>query len=169
MGCVFGPDGSYGSRSRCLGPVVHILGGLRRNSSYATTTFGPWGLRPDITSSSSGLRQPSSKQLYYSYNNRGCPFLKGVASTLYTIYRFHLRHHDTRIEAKLSRTQSMVDRWCINRRAKARSIGSPIYEDLKLRKRRRRRSMAPAGELLLSNLQVTFYASPSGLCARKCP
>jgi hypothetical protein len=33
-----------------------------------------------------------------------------------------------------------------------------LYEDLKLRKRRRR-SIALAKELLLSNLQVTYYAS----------
>ena len=36
----------------------------------------------------------------------------------------------------LSRTQSIVDRWCVNRRAKARSIGSPKYKDLKLRKKK---------------------------------
>jgi hypothetical protein len=37
----------------------------------------------------------------------------------------------------LSRTQSIVDRRCVNRRAKARSIGSPKYEDLKLRKKKK--------------------------------
>ena len=42
-------------------------------------------------------------------------------------------------QLKLSRTQSIVDRWCISRRAKTRSIGSPKYEDLKLRKKESRR------------------------------